>query len=69
MKQELTAGIILGIMGLSMVLIPAARFWTITEKWKTKDGSQPSKTYAVVLRILGTVFALVGGALIKWAVK
>ena len=38
-------------------------------KWKTKDGSQPSKGYAVLMRVLGAVFALVGGMLIKWAVK
>jgi len=38
-------------------------------KWKTKDGSQPSKGYAVLKRVLGAVFALVGGMLIKWAVK
>ena len=69
MKQELVAGIILGAIGLSLVLGPPARLWTITEKWKTKDGSQPSKSYTVVTRILGIVFALVGGMLIKWAVK
>ena len=38
-------------------------------EWKTKDGSQPSKGYAVLMRVLGAVFALVGGMLIKWAVK
>ena len=69
MKQELVAGIILGVIGLSLVAVPPAKWWAVTEKWKTKDGSQLSKGYAVLMRVLGAVFALVGGMLIKWAVK
>ena len=69
MKQELVAGIILGVIGLSLVAVPPAKWWAVTEKWKTKYGSQPSKVYAVLMRVLGAVFALVGGMLIKWAVK
>ena len=69
MKQELVAGVILGIIGLSLVVVPPARLRALTEKWKTKDGSQPSKSYAVLMKVLGAVFALVGGMLIKWAVK
>ena len=69
MKQELVAGIILGVIGLSLVAVPPARWWALTERWKTKDGSQPSKGYAVLMKVLGAVFALVGGMLIKWAVK
>ena len=38
MKQEIIAGIILGVMGLSMLLLPAKTLWKITEKWKTKGG-------------------------------
>ena len=69
MKQELVAGVILGIIGLSLVVVPPTKWWAVTEKWKTKDGSRPSKGYAVLIRVLGVVFALVGGMLIKWAVK
>ena len=69
MKQELVAGIILGVIGLSLVVVPPAKWRAVTEKWKTKDGSQPSKGYAVLMKVLGAVFALVGGMLIKWAVK
>ncbi len=69
MKQELTAGIILSVIGLSLVLVPPEKWWGMTEKWKTKDGSRPSEGYAVVMRLLGCIFALVGGMLIKWAVK
>lgn len=69
MKQELVAGIILGMIGLSLVIVPPADLWAVTEKWKTKDGSRPSKGYAVLIRVLGVIFALVDGMLIKWAVK
>ena len=69
MKQEFVAGIILGVIGLNLVAVPPAKWWAVTEKWKTKDGSQPSKGYAVLMKVLGAVFALVGGMLIKWAVK
>ncbi len=69
MKQEIIAGSILCILGLSLVLIPPEKLWIFTEKWKTKDGSQPSKGYAIVMRVLGVVFALTGGMLIKMAVR
>ena len=36
MKQELVAGIILGVIGLSLVAVPPAKWWAVTEKWKTK---------------------------------
>ncbi len=69
MKQEIIAGIILCILGLSLVLIPSEKLWVITEKWKTNDGSQPSRGYVIVMRVLGVIFALTGGMLIKMAVK
>ena len=65
MKQELVAGIILGVIGLSLVAVPPAKWWAVTEKWKTKDGSQPSKGYAVLMRVLGAVFALVAECLLN----
>ena len=40
MKQELFAGVILGVIGPGFVLAAPAKLWTMTEKWKTKDGSQ-----------------------------
>jgi len=69
MKQELTAGIILCIIGLSLVMVPPEIWWVLTEKWKTKGDSRPTKAYAIVMRVLGIIFALVGGMLIKMAVK
>ena len=66
MKQEIIAGIILGVMGLSMLLLPPKTLWKITEKWKTKGAGQPSGKYIVIMRILGVVFAAVGGGLLIW---
>ena len=64
MKQEIIAGIILFAIGLSLLIIPPEKWWTATEKWKTKDGGQPSKSYAAVLRLLGIVFTSKGGILV-----
>jgi nitrate reductase gamma subunit len=63
MKQEGIAGIILCAMGLAMLLISPNAWWKAAEKWKTKDGSGPSGTYIVLLRVLGVVFIGAGAAL------
>ena len=68
MKQEILAGMVLCVIGLSLLIIPLARWWTATEKWKTQDGTMPSGRYAILLRILGTVFALAGGALVVYGI-
>ena len=64
MKQELTAGIVICLIGLSLLLIPAGKLWVITEKWKTREGGQPSKGYTIMMRILGAVFSVLGIILI-----
>ncbi len=69
MKQEIIAGIVFCIMGLGMLLLAPGRLWRITEKWKTKEGGQPSDRYIVIMRILGAVFALTGGGLLIWGKK
>lgn len=56
MKQEGIAGMVLCAMGLAMLLIPSNLWWRRTEKWKTKDGSGPSKSFTVILLVLGVVF-------------
>ena len=68
MKQEILAGMILCVIGLSLLIISPARWWAATEKWKTQDGTQPSTAYAVLLRVLGTVFTLAGGALMVYGI-
>ena len=57
MKQEAIAGMILCAMGLAMLLISPNVWWKVAEKWKTKDGSGPAKSYTVILRVLGVVFS------------
>ena len=63
MKQELIGGLDLCLIGLGLLLVPPIKIWTITEKWKTAGGERPSKEYAVLIRILGAVFAAAGCAL------
>ena len=63
MKQELIGGLALCLIGLGLLFVSPFRLWTITEKWKTEGGEQPSRKYVVLIRILGAVFAVAGCAL------
>jgi len=63
MKQELIGGLVLCLIGLGLLFVSPFRLWTITEKWKTEGGEQPSRKYVVLIRILGAVFAVTGCAL------
>ena len=60
MKEEFVAGIVLGIIGLVLLLVPSQKLWDITEKWKTKGDGQPSQAFATIIKIVGIVFAAVG---------
>ena len=59
MKQEAIAGIILAVIGLTLLIAPSGRLWAITEKWKTRGGA-PSRAYGALMKALGAVFAAVG---------
>lgn len=64
MKQEIIAGFIFCVMGLSMLILPPQTLWKITDKWKTKGSTQPSPKYAMIMRILGAAFTAAGGWLL-----
>ena len=64
MKQELVGGIVIIVIGLSLRFLPIEILWAFTEKWKTEGGGQPSKSYTILMRTVGTVFSVVGAALI-----
>ena len=64
MKQEVLAGIILFVMGLCFMTLSPEKLWTFSEKWKTEDGTKPSKSYIAVMRILGIILALTGAVLV-----
>ena len=64
MKQEIIAGIILGIIGLGLLVVKADLLWRVTEKWKTRNADGPSKNYVILIRALGIVFAAVGVCLV-----
>ena len=63
MKQELIGGLVLCLIGLGMLFVPPVTLWTFTEKRKTEEGEQLSKKYAVLIRVLGAIFAVTGCAL------
>ena len=65
MKQDILAGIVLCAIGLSLLFVSPNALWAATEKWKTKGGEgEPSRSYAVAIKVIGGVFAAVGGILI-----
>ncbi len=66
MKQEITGGIVLCVIGLILFLMQPEWLWKLTERWKTEDGIGPSKSYAILVRGLGVVFASAGFALTIW---
>ena len=59
MKQNDLAGIILSLIGLVLAIFPNA-LWKLTEKWKSRDASEPSALYRTTLRIVGAVFLIAG---------
>ena len=63
MKQEIIGGIVLCLMGAGLFFVPPEWLWTLTEKWKTKDGTGPSKSYGILLKALGVLFGAAGCAL------
>ena len=63
MKQELIGGLVLCLIGLGLLIVSPVTLWTLTEKWKTQGGEGPTKKYTMLIRVLGTVFAIAGGAL------
>ena len=63
MKQELIGGLVLCLIGLGLLFVSPVTLWTITEKWKTQGGERPTKEYTILIRVLGAVFAVVGGVL------
>ena len=66
MKEEIIGGLVLCVMGLGLFFMSPVWLWTLTEKWKTKDGTGPSKSYGILLKALGLVFIAAGCALAIW---
>lgn len=60
-------GLILIIVGLVMLIKPDV-FWSITESWKSNDGTEPSDLYLLSTRIGGVLFTIVGigGAIVSF---
>ena len=64
MKQEILAGIVLCAIGACLLLVPSGTLWRVTEKWKTQNGNGPSKSYTVLMKVLGAVFGGTGAGLL-----
>ena len=42
MDEEIIAGLVIGIIGLCLLLVPRDKLWAVTGKWMVKDGGEPS---------------------------
>ena len=63
MKEKIIGGLVLCVMDPGLFFMSPVWLWTLTEKWKTKDGTGPSKSYGILLKVLGLVFAAAGCSL------
>ena len=63
MKQELIGGLVLCLIGLGLFFVSPVTLWSFTEKRKTQGGEGPTKEYTILIRVLGAVFAGVGGVI------
>lgn len=52
-------GIVLAVIGLLMIAKPSV-VWTLTESWKTNDGTEPSSLYIGSTRFGGIMVCLAG---------
>ncbi|NWQ42571.1 hypothetical protein MLOOGBEN_17870 [Bacillus sp. EB106-08-02-XG196] len=55
----LALGIFLIIIGVSMVIEPSL-FWLLTERWKSNDGTEPSRLYSLSTMFGGIIITVVG---------
>ena len=56
MNQEVIAAIVMCVIGVGLLFVPANKLWSVTEKWKTTGGKDPSMSFVVITRLLGIVF-------------
>ncbi len=54
------AGIAMCLIGLSLLFVSPYKIWQVTEKWKTAEGKKPSKSFVIITKVLGILFAAAG---------
>ena len=59
MTQERTAGALLVMIGMFLLIKPKAT-WKMTEQWKNNDVTSPSSRYITTVRIVGGVACIPG---------
>ena len=59
MTQERTAGALLVMIGMILLIKPKAT-WKMTEHWKNNDVISPSSRYITTVRIVGGVACILG---------
>ena len=64
MKQEVIAAIVMCVMGASLLFVPAYKIWSVTEKWKTINGKGPSKSYVIIMRVIGIIFMALAATMV-----
>ncbi len=64
MNQEVFAGIMMCLIGICLLFVSPRKIWSITDKWKTIGGERPSKSFIIITKTLGLLFAVAGGYLL-----
>lgn len=68
MSQSTVAGILLILFGIITGGNPR-KIWYVAERWKSKEANGPSAMFALITRILGGVFIVVGALLLLGIVE
>ena len=66
MKEEVIPAIVMCVMGTGLLLVPAKKVWSVTEKWKTIGGKGPSKSFVIITRLLELAFLAAGLGLLVY---
>ena len=59
MTQRVIGGILLAIIAALLLIFPKA-LWRLTERWKSKGTTEPSRTFLWIVRIVGAALLTAG---------
>lgn len=64
MRQSMIAGLVLCVIGFVLCAFPN-KIWEITEKWKSENADQPTKSFLTLIRIISGALIGIGVLLVS----